>query len=459
MNVSAVLLCLAPTVLCLPARAQGGKPQSEDAQHPDEGGRAHQKKTLLSEAQEGDVHAQRRLAYRYYTGGSPADLFEPDFNEAAKWFKLAASQGDAQAQFHLSMMYYEGRGLATNYSEAGSLLRLSADQGYAPAQAQLGGRLGGAKGIALLRLSAEQGNSLGARWLGESYESGLRVPLSFKEALKWYRVAAETRDRDGYLAMTRLGEMYLAGEQVPRDVEQGISLLNSATSADVSAIATLARLYETGEYTHFVFSPEGIKRYDAQGLVPVDYGKALRYYERASYYGHETSAKKAGDLYMKGARRESPQLVGRASYGRAIKEYRVAAILGNLEAQIKLGEMYRDGLGVPQDYIQAYVWFNVAGSERPRNALLSLMTTEQVARGQRVSRQLDEMVDWLGIQERLDRLKSSYTFVIKERRAFIEDQNRRTREVFDQLLGGLPDGEDKKSARSTSLDLAAGTSV
>ena len=31
-----------------------------------------------------------------------------------------------------------------------------------------------------------------------------------------------------------------------------------------------------------------------------------------------------------------------------------------LQAKLRLGEMYREGLGVPQDYVLAYMWFNLA---------------------------------------------------------------------------------------------------
>ena len=58
--------------------------------------------------------------------------------EAAKWFRRAADQGDALAQFYLGVMYNEGRGVPQDYAEAAKWYRRAADQGDAQAQYNLG---------------------------------------------------------------------------------------------------------------------------------------------------------------------------------------------------------------------------------------------------------------------------------------------------------------------------------
>ena len=55
-----------------------------------------------------------------------------------KWFRLAADQGDASAQYNLGFMYADGRGVPQNYAEALKWYRLAADQGHASAQFNLG---------------------------------------------------------------------------------------------------------------------------------------------------------------------------------------------------------------------------------------------------------------------------------------------------------------------------------
>ena len=45
-----------------------------------------------------------------------------------------------------------------------------------------------------------------------------------------------------------------------------------------------------------------------------------------------------------------------------MKWYRKAADQGEAAAQHNLGSMYDNGQGVPQDYIEAYVWYNLGAS-------------------------------------------------------------------------------------------------
>ncbi len=61
-----------------------------------------------------------------------------DYKQAVKYYKLSADQGDASAQFNLGNMYNNGRGVVQDYKEAVKYYRLSADQGYASAQLNLG---------------------------------------------------------------------------------------------------------------------------------------------------------------------------------------------------------------------------------------------------------------------------------------------------------------------------------
>ena len=65
--------------------------------------------------------------------------------------------------------------------------------------------------------------------------------------------------------------------------------------------------------------------------------------------------------------------------------------LGEPDAQFNLGNMYSDGEGVPQDYVQAYKWWNIAGAGGDADALKNLkdlaekMTNEHIAEAQRLS--------------------------------------------------------------------------
>jgi TPR repeat protein len=75
-------------------------------------------------------------------------------------------------------------------------------------------------------------------------------------------------------------------------------------------------------------------------------------------------------------------------YTEAVKWYRAAAYQGYMPAQCNLGSMYFKGEGAPQDYVQAYAWYNLGGSAQDRNTIAEKMTPEQIARGQELATEL-----------------------------------------------------------------------
>jgi hypothetical protein len=61
-----------------------------------------------------------------------------DYQEAVKWYRLAAAQGYAPAQSSLGLAYEKGQGVPQDYQEAVKWYRLAAAQGNQFAQAKLG---------------------------------------------------------------------------------------------------------------------------------------------------------------------------------------------------------------------------------------------------------------------------------------------------------------------------------
>ena len=61
---------------------------------------------------------QYQLGLKYYFG----EQHEQDYDEAIKWFKLAASNDKVEAQMQLANMYYYGDGVEQNKSEAAEWL-------------------------------------------------------------------------------------------------------------------------------------------------------------------------------------------------------------------------------------------------------------------------------------------------------------------------------------------------
>ena len=72
---------------------------------------------------------------------------------------------------------------------------------------------------------------------------------------------------------------------------------------------------------------------------------------------------------------------------------RLAAEKGIADAQFNLGLMYGNGEGVPQDYVQAYMWLNLAvvqgheNARKGRDIVYKNMTPEQIVEAQRLARE------------------------------------------------------------------------
>ena len=114
--------------------------------------------------------------------------------EGVRFFRLAADQGDASAQFNLGVMYENGFGVPQDDTEAVRWYRLAADQGDAPAQDTLGGMYANGRGVPQddaeavrwYGLAADQGIAEAQYNVGVSYADGLGVPRSS------YRIIAAT---------------------------------------------------------------------------------------------------------------------------------------------------------------------------------------------------------------------------------------------------------------------------
>jgi len=73
---------------------------------------------------------QYELGLKHFNG----DGIARNFQEAVKWLRMVAEQGNAGAQNKLGDMYYHGECVAEEYSEAVKWSRLAADHGNADAQ-------------------------------------------------------------------------------------------------------------------------------------------------------------------------------------------------------------------------------------------------------------------------------------------------------------------------------------
>jgi Sel1 repeat-containing protein/zinc ribbon protein len=176
------------------------------------------------------------------------------------------------------------------------------------------------------KAKADGGDSRAQNLLGEMYSKGTGAPQDYKEAAKWYRLAA---NQGLASAQNHLGELYEAGQGVPHDE------------------AEAARWYQGAA---------------EKGFVVAQYGLAVMY---ASGRGVKLND------------------------AEAVKWYQQAADGGNALAQYNLGHRYIAGRSVPQDRVEAYKWLSLAAAQglpdavKVRDELNGSMTGEQIKEGKR----------------------------------------------------------------------------
>jgi hypothetical protein len=88
-----------------------------------------------------------------------------DSDEAVRWYRKAAEQGLAPAQYQLALRYANGDGVARDFEEAVKWYRRAAGQGVAFAQFNLGVRYANGQGIERDPVLAYLWFSLAARGL------------------------------------------------------------------------------------------------------------------------------------------------------------------------------------------------------------------------------------------------------------------------------------------------------
>jgi len=188
-------------------------------------------KTLLSQAQSGDREAQYLMGLIYERG-----LLVPrDFSATRSWILKSAEQGHVPSQGAMGQMYLMGvrdNGPIPDYADADRWLRLAATQGDADAQFWLGtgyerGWFGGTdyrEALKWLRKAAAQGLPNAQYCLGQMYEEGKGVPESDFMAASWYRKAADHFPHSGHVggiweAEVQLANLYRHGRLPKDDIE------------------------------------------------------------------------------------------------------------------------------------------------------------------------------------------------------------------------------------------------
>ena len=184
------------------------------------------------------------------------------------------------------------------------------------------------------KAKAEAGDVISQFKLGMMYSNGEGVLEDDKEAVKWYRKAAD--QGNGLVqnkAQSKLGTMYDNGEGVLEDDKEAVKWYKLAAD---------------------------------QGYAPAQYNLGLMYDN--------------GEGVLQG-------------HNEAVWWYRKAAEQGVADAQYNLGIKYSTGQGVLQNFVTAYAWINIAEAngrdvKRFKELLNGKITLNQIAKSQELAKEM-----------------------------------------------------------------------
>ncbi|MCB1276147.1 tetratricopeptide repeat protein [Prosthecobacter sp.] len=308
-------------------------------------------------------------ALAYFRG----DGIRQDFVEAARWFRMAADQGQTEAKFYLGECYANGWGVDPDLEEAAFWYRQAADGGHPTAQLCLGVCYATGKGVRIddqeatkwYLLAADQGNPKAQMLLGVCYEKGRGISQDLKAAAGMYHAAAAAGERDAKDHLVSLSSI----NAFARALNDGLlEWLNIGDELEPDDQFDLAQQYAQGD---------GVQH---------DLKAAANWYLLAAQAGHSGAQNNLGVCYDRG------EGVSQDSRQAAVW-YRKAAEQGDETGQFNLGLCYKLGTGVPKDLVLAYKWLNLAAAKgqanagRLRDELENKMLASQIAEAQKLCRE------------------------------------------------------------------------
>lgn len=330
-------------------------------------------KWLTAAAEQGDAEAQYRLSILYNGEGDiPADD-----ELALRWKTAAALQGHPYAQYQLGEYYSRQK----NYEEASKWFTSAAELSpslikYAVAQKYYTGKDGIARDftkafelflqVAQTAAATDANNPDNSEYyytVGNLYLSAQGTRQNYAEALKWFIRAA---DLGAGQAAYRIGEMYMNGQGVRRNLQAAIEWFAKAhDNYDKDAAYTIAQIYARGEGLKLNMD-EAQKWFVA--AVKSGNEDALQWFEdNPDKVSMRWIAELEWTLMVHERDRENLSLVQNLIYSMAEKGnaealQRVFALggSGDVRACYTLGRMYLTGEALPQNYINAWAWAHLA---------------------------------------------------------------------------------------------------
>jgi len=340
---------------------------------------------VLLRAEAGEVSAQMMMG-EWQLDGSVG--FKDEF-QARKWFRLAAEQGHADAQFALADLivsafpYTPDDASDDALAESNQWLRLAAEQGHVEASKALGYRYWQGEGIEKndaeavrwMERAARKGDSLAQSFLADAYAHGEGVQPDPVEAAAWNLKAAQSGLQSAQL---ELGVAFKEGNGVPQDAAQAVHWLTLAAEGDyglAEAKLELARLYLRGDRS-VQDKDRAVSLYTEIGDVSPEaqYELAMAYISgeavppKADWRLDPELQKDAIEMAFDPRAASSPKEA--ADVGRDLLVGSAEA--GFAQAQLELGLMIMSGEGWAADPAVAVHWLRAAADQGLADAQYAL---------------------------------------------------------------------------------------
>ena len=307
---------------------------------------------------------------------------------AMEWAKLAAEQGDADAQLLLGNILMNGQGVMQNKIDSVHWYRLAAEQGNVVAQYTLGNiflydKKDNVEAVKWYQLAAAQGYALAQLKLGDMFKNGEGVLQNNSEAMQWYLLAADELTD----AKVNVARMFEEGTGVAQDNVKAVLWYQLASlQGHADAQFKLGTMYERGKgvtqdnaeairWFRFASARDNADARFSLGLmfdngtgVAQDKKEAMRFYSIAAAQGHTTAQKHATALFKLGYRFNDDIY----DYIKILRFWRPLATQGDVVAQYNLGIIFENGINVAQDYVEAERWYRLAAEQGDANAQYNL---------------------------------------------------------------------------------------
>ncbi len=333
---------------------------------------------LAKAAGQDNINAQHSLAAIYIYGLG----VDPSPAKAVEWFERAAAQKDVQAMTKLAELYTTGKLVKKNEARAFELYTALSDMGNAPAQSNLAIMYFEGNAVAqdlrkaeqLMQQAAAQGLPDAQNHLARFYMEGhAQGGINFKEAVKWYRLAARQGHADAQMAM---GMAYHFGDGVEaKDSKQGYQWLLIAGGSLARNLAEARRHPNRVARLEFLRILEDRLEQNKRRVAAALTGKEIE---------------EAGEM----ARKFVPINLYRPGQSAPTDAKALAAKAnrGDAEAQYQLGLLHLKGIDGPANLVEAYKWFTLAkenghataGSER--DTLSRNMENAQIIAAKKLAR-------------------------------------------------------------------------